>query len=402
MPNLLYLDTARLGRMSPSAQLSQIEFVRIAGEYGGSLYFERFLQNGSNELPGPAGDILNRWRGINGLSTDLKQLVNASPESRVLFANRSHELMRLAAYLMFGPCRNILVTDLTWPAYLESLNLHCGPPTNRIIQVSLRDSILQERIPHQVVIDRILDAYETNACDGLFLPAVDNLGIRFPARECVMQIKANHDLRFVVIDGAQAVGHIPVDLSDDWCDFFLAGCHKWLRAYQPLGLGYFGSDQSRHYIQDRVNRLIATHAIDDPLLALTENMRNGRWDGYTETVNLVPLFSCHGALQDLCLDSLRPESLPAEDRHTLTGLLESESQSRWRLVRPHPSMESRILLIQRRACGPVVPKEQLRQQFLQHGIALTTYDDNVVRLSLPHTGIDRNDRLRIATAFRNA
>ena len=62
MPDLLYLDTARLGRMSPSAQLSQIEFVRMSGEFGGSLYFERFLEHGSNELPFGPGEILSRWR----------------------------------------------------------------------------------------------------------------------------------------------------------------------------------------------------------------------------------------------------------------------------------------------------------------------------------------------------
>ena len=43
MPIPLYLDAARMGRMSPSTRSALQEFVRFAGEYGGTLYFDNFL-----------------------------------------------------------------------------------------------------------------------------------------------------------------------------------------------------------------------------------------------------------------------------------------------------------------------------------------------------------------------
>ena len=43
MPTRLYLDTARLGLMSRSAQQIHIDFVRFVGEEGASLYFDQFL-----------------------------------------------------------------------------------------------------------------------------------------------------------------------------------------------------------------------------------------------------------------------------------------------------------------------------------------------------------------------
>ena len=46
MPLRLYLDTARLGRMSPRAQRAQFDFVRLAVEEGCTLYWERFLRHG--------------------------------------------------------------------------------------------------------------------------------------------------------------------------------------------------------------------------------------------------------------------------------------------------------------------------------------------------------------------
>lgn len=398
MPDLLYLDTARLGRMSPSAQLSQIEFVRMSGEFGGSLYFERFLEHGSNELPFGPGEILSRWRGIDGLRADLRRLTNAAPDSRVLLANRSQELMRLASQLMFGPCRNVLVTDLTWPAYLQTLHQYSGPPTNRITRVNLRELILSERISKEEVVQRVAEAFHTNGCDGLFLPAVDNLGVLFPARECVKAISSTGELRFVVVDGAQTLGHVPVDLSENWCDLFLAGCHKWLRAQQPLGLGYFGSERTRRYIDSKLQRLIDSNAIDDPLLTMTEMLRNGRWASYTETVNLAPLFTCHGALQDICGEAHRQGSLTTDSRHSLAESLQSTLKTEWRIISPHDSMKTQIVLMQSPVSDSSLPKETLRQRFLQHGIALTTYDGGLIRLSLPHSGISWNDQLRVVAA----
>lgn len=48
MPKLarLYLDTARLGRMCPGAQLAARDFARLAGEGLSTLYFQELLRHG--------------------------------------------------------------------------------------------------------------------------------------------------------------------------------------------------------------------------------------------------------------------------------------------------------------------------------------------------------------------
>ncbi len=84
MPKLarLYLDTARLGLMSPSAQLAARDFARLAGEGVSTLYFQRFLQVGFDgleprlrrELPG-----LALWTGVAGLQNAIRRLVNLPP-----------------------------------------------------------------------------------------------------------------------------------------------------------------------------------------------------------------------------------------------------------------------------------------------------------------------------------
>ncbi len=120
----LYLDTARLGRMSPRAQHAHIDFARMAGDEGGSLLFDTFLRAGARTWPAEAQARypgLDCWGGVAALKESLRMLAGSSPDLPVLLANRSAQLMRLAARLLFHPCNNVLVTDTGWPCYQDVL-----------------------------------------------------------------------------------------------------------------------------------------------------------------------------------------------------------------------------------------------------------------------------------------
>ena len=41
-----------------------------------------------------------------------------------------------------------------------------------------------------------------------------------------------------LVDGAHAVGMVPVDISDFECDFYTSSCHKWLLAPKGVGMAY--------------------------------------------------------------------------------------------------------------------------------------------------------------------
>jgi len=41
-----------------------------------------------------------------------------------------------------------------------------------------------------------------------------------------------------IVDGAHAVGMVPVDIADYGCDFYLSSCHKWLLAPKGVGMAY--------------------------------------------------------------------------------------------------------------------------------------------------------------------
>ena len=149
--------------------------------------------------------------------------------------------------------------------------------------------------------------YDGRRCDGLFLTAVSNLGVRFPVSRIVRRLETSCEVRFVVVDGAQDFCHASADLRDEYCDFYLAGCHKWLRAYYLLGLGFYGRRRSQGFIETTLAQLTATGEIDDPLLRFVASLETGSSPGYSETVNLGPLFACLGAVAD---ESAAPDHRP--------------------------------------------------------------------------------------------
>jgi hypothetical protein len=289
-----------------------------------------------------------------------------------------------AARLLGGRCRNVLVTDLSWPAYEDLLKDETRKANVRFTRVPARDVTLEGKIGVAGFVNDIADLYYRHRCDGLFLPAVDNYGIRLPVDEIAREIRRRAELRFFVVDGAQAYCHVPLDDVAGECDFLIAGCHKWLRAYHPLGLGFFGRGETLSYIDLMLRQLLPSRKTDDPLLAFTEQWERGRSSPFGETVNLAPLFSCSGAVAD----AIAPEN---SVENSLSIRLENARQfgdvarrAGWEVLEPQSGFRSGIVLLQSPAV-PVwgLPPQILRQRFLEQGLAVTTYQFGRVRFSMP-------------------
>jgi selenocysteine lyase/cysteine desulfurase len=72
----------------------------------------------------------------------------------------------------------------------------------------------------------------------LVLPHVDNMiGLRHPIRSLAVAAK-ERGVDFVLVDGAQAAGMIPLDLRGSGVDAYAMSPHKWLQSPKGLGLLY--------------------------------------------------------------------------------------------------------------------------------------------------------------------
>lgn len=401
MPAPLYLDTARLGQMSPRACCASVDFARFASEHGCSLYLTRLLQDGFSAWPDSLQQCypgLSDWQGLDGLATQIRVIAQCRPDTDVAVATRSAELMRLAAKLLIGRCRNVLITDLSWPAYEAIFASERRSAACRCTRLNLRQAILRDRLGPDRVVSRIAEVFTSHRCDGLFLPLVDNLGVHLPVPAIVDRLRATSELRFTVIDAAQAIGHVPLNLSADYCDLLLAGCHKWLQAFFPLGLALFGRASSTAYIRDSLQRWTAAGDLDDPLLRFSDEITTRRWRAFGETVNIVPLLTASGAAADV----LRRRASLAT-RECRNRIAEVAQLNGWNAIAPHADLTSRVLLFEpRNIARTTALSEQLKDSFQESGITLSTYENGMIRLSLPFVELDIEDLETLSRGFARA
>lgn len=382
--------------MSPRACRAAIEFARFAGEHGSTLYADEFLRYGHQALPGTLQSTysgLDDWHGPNVLRDRLRNLAGAHPQRDVVFASRSASLMKFAARLLFRQCRNVLTTDLSWPSYERLLNLELAKTGNRVHKIAILDDLLQRGCTMDEFMDRLVSQYVANKCDGLFLPLVDNRGLRLPVAEIVNQIRLRSELRCCVVDGAQAFRHVPLDLELDYCDFLIAGCHKWLCAHMPMGLGFIGRQPSSRVVADSLARWSRDGFLDDPLLSFSQELLTGEADLFGETAPVLPMLTANAAATDATSDPVSGDQADCRD-----AVLQCLTDTNWQFHSPTHAFQSRILLLRDSSGNQRSPLE-LRQHFLRHGIAVTAYDGGVVRLALPDKPMDACSQSRLHAAL---
>ncbi len=399
MHNSLYLDTARLGQMSPTACDASIDFARFANEHGCTLYFSQLLRDGflswplalQRQYPG-----LSDWDGVPRFKSLLRQLADADADSEVLLTSRTASLMKFAARLMAGPCRNILITDNCWPAYRRILELEQQKTGFKITVVPVRHLILRESVSSFSLIEYLANEFVRHQCDGLFLPLVDNLGVHLPVEKLVKRIREEAELRFVVVDGAQAIGHVPLRMSANYCDLLLAGSHKWLRAFYTMGVGYFGNPQSRDFVADSLERWIEAGVVDDPLLTFSDELAQKSYSPYGETVQVAPLLVANAATSELLETTPRFE----HDNLNRTAIMEIAREAGWKSVAPDREMASQIQLIEYPSFQrKPVPANDICQSLLAKGVSATAYPNGMLRLSSPMSPLKNSDRLRLSDAL---
>ncbi len=368
--------------MTPAAQKAQLNFVRLVAEEPSSLYFEDFLREGYHAWPARYQQRfpgLASWTGIRGLKHSLQSLAGVPNDWRTILASRSLSLLSLGASCMFRVCRNVLTTDLSWPTYQLTIANRAVRTGNHVVIVPIRHRILREDLTGTDMAIAIAKEFVRQGCDGLFLPAVDHLGIRLPIAEIIQHIKVVAELRFVIVDAAQAFCHIQLDESVTHADFIVAGCHKWMGAYLPLGVAFYGQRRSCDLINRRV-RLPSPGRREDPLTCFVEQLDGSPLLGQSETVSLPSLFAAAGAVTDqrTCRDSR--EETSAE----IAELLASAPQPNtgWNLLTTAPELQTRIAIMEReRGRENLATADEVRRDWLAAGCIVTGYDGGIARLA---------------------
>ena len=382
------------------ARRAEQHFAKLVSQLGSSLYFDRFLRGGSCELPYSLRrhvPCLRSWHGVSGLKQRVRDLTGL-PNLPVMLASRSTVWMELAAKCLFTKCQHVLATDLEWPPYLAILKRAANELDGRLTVCRIHG--LHPQLTKQQLIDAITRKYREVSCDGLFLSAVTYQGVRIPLSEIIRQSAGVNRPRFVVIDGAQALGHTSVDLSNADFDLLLTGSQKWLRGNLPMGMAVCCRRESADFITDMATRNYRT---SDPLFVFTQELESSRYSRFGETAIVTPLFTTNAALIHSLVHGKRHTSTWETRLDTRRRIIDSLPES-WRLRSPNGSLTSGAIILQSRSQSvQKAAPSLLRAAFSAADVTVTAYHHGAIRVSLPDrvmssSQIDRlGDVLRIVS-----
>lgn len=162
---------------------------------------------------------------IEQARTSVRRFFNAKEDAEVLFTRNTTESINLVAYTLHLERKTVLLSDKEHNSNLVPWQRRAERRGEEIAIIPTNDGVLD------------MDAYEAALKEhdvGLVaMHQVSNVdGIENPVKEMAKLAHA-HGAR-ILIDGAQAAGHMPVDVRALGVDFYAASAHKMLG---PAGMG---------------------------------------------------------------------------------------------------------------------------------------------------------------------
>ena len=184
------------------------------------------IHRGAHRLSRLATDLHEQARA------DAAQFIGAASADEVVFTSGCTAGINLAAMVlgfagMVGQGDEIIVTTDSHHSNIVPWQMLCGRTGAQLRAVPLTAELAFDMAAYLSML--------TPSTRVVAVPYISNaLGAVNPVREIIAAAKRNRADCIVLVDGAQAVGHAPVDVSALGCDFYAFSGHK---VYAPTGTG---------------------------------------------------------------------------------------------------------------------------------------------------------------------
>jgi len=173
--------------------------------------------------------------------------VSANTDDVVFVQNASAGFNTIIRSLDFKHGDTILVTSLGYDAVSNTINYICS---------RTGASMIVAQIPFPLQRDQIIQKIKDAILPSTKLVVVDHItsgtAIVMPIEEIIKECHSRNIPIF--IDGAHAVGQVPLDLNKWNPDFYVSNCHKWLCA--PKGIAFLRVAKQH---QPKIHPLVVSH-----------------------------------------------------------------------------------------------------------------------------------------------
>lgn len=181
--------------------------------------------------------LLQGYQGFDGLRTKIAQLINASDFKEIaLIQNATMGMNYISNGLDFQPGDELINTDKEhgggfggWRTAAKRYGLkykeaHIPIPANDPQEIFDNIFALVTPKTRVIAIPHILSTY----------------GVVLPIKQICQEARKRGI--FTIVDGAQGVGHVKVDVQDIGCDAYYSSLHKWLLAPAGNGILYIRNE----------------------------------------------------------------------------------------------------------------------------------------------------------------
>jgi selenocysteine lyase/cysteine desulfurase len=310
---------------------------------------------------------------------EIGALINAPADEVAITQNATMGMSLLANGLDLERGDEIVTTDNEHPGGLSAWLLREKRHGVVVKRVSLGEPL--GRGP-----DAVVDAFDRLMTPRtrvvMFSHITSTLGIKLPARELCSLARSRNAV--AIVDGAQAVGQMALDVKTMGCDAYVTSTHKWLLAPKGTGLLYI-----RREVQDRFWSTLVTAGFDDRSLGAFRFMRFG-------TGPLPQLLGLRAAVR--FMTRLGIERVELWDR-MLTNRLR-DGLARMPHVRLSSPADPRFASAMTTFAVSGKSADQVQDELWKEKIRVRAEGDPGVRLSA-HFYIDSSDIDRVLTVVRS-
>lgn len=184
-------------------------------------------------------EFISGYNNLMGIRTKVGQLINANASDIAMTDNVTHSMSYIANGLSLQSGDEVLTSDQE----------HVGGRSGFLLKEKRYGTVfktvtLGKPIKNATeVYDAILKAITPNTKVFMISHLISGSGAILPVKELCTEMRKRNI--FTLLDGAQTIGQIKVDVKDIDCDAY-AGCfHKWIGAPGGTGFLYIKADKMK-------------------------------------------------------------------------------------------------------------------------------------------------------------
>ena len=216
------------------------------------------LQDLERELPDwpyfqADGEPLTGYQQLKDFRAEAGAFINAPAEEIAFTQNATVGMSMLANGLDLASGDEVVTTDQEHSGGIGGWQLRGKRHGVVVKQVPMAGPFAKGP---DAILQAFADAITPRTRVVMFSQITSGLGVKLPTRELCTLARDRGAL--AIVDGAQAIGQMKVDVKQLGCDAYVASPHKWLLAPKGTGIMYI-----KRELQPRVWNTLASGGFDD-------------------------------------------------------------------------------------------------------------------------------------------